>query len=126
MNMIAFTVRVIFSITCVDEVYRNIITSSCLQLINTSINTFFSKLHTVLADQRRIRKANDEARWHNELISADQDIRKSNVTVHNLGKIWRPASSGTWFYGRLEDKIWQRHKILKDCCRSKYLIFCFV
>ena len=25
--------------------------------------------------------------------SADQDIRKSDVTVHNLWKIWRPTPS---------------------------------
>ena len=36
-----------------------------------------------------------------ELSSADRKIRKSNVTVHSLEKIWRPAPSGTTFYGRL-------------------------
>ena len=33
--------------------------------------------------------------------SADQEIRKSNATVHNLCKIWRPAPSRTGPYGRL-------------------------
>ena len=32
---------------------------SRLQLINTSIDTFFSELRAFLADQRRTRKAND-------------------------------------------------------------------
>ena len=54
--------------------------------------------------------------------SADQKIRKSDMTVHNLGKIWRPAPSGIWSYGRqagwLADEIWARLKILKAWCRS--------
>ena len=33
--------------------------------------------------------------------SADQKIRKWDATVHNLGKIWRPAPSGTGSYSRL-------------------------
>ena len=33
--------------------------------------------------------------------SADQKIHKLDVTVRNLLKIWRPAPSGTWSYGRL-------------------------
>ena len=33
--------------------------------------------------------------------STDQKIRKSDTTVHNLWKIWRPAPSGTQSYGRL-------------------------
>ena len=32
--------------------------------------------------------------------SADQDIRKSDATIHNLLKIWRPAPSVTGSYGR--------------------------
>ena len=32
--------------------------------------------------------------------SADQEIRKSYATVHNLYKIWRPAPSGTGSDGR--------------------------
>ena len=32
--------------------------------------------------------------------SANQEIRKSDVVVHNLRKIWRPAPSGTKTYGR--------------------------
>ena len=62
--------------------------------------------------------------------SADQKIRKSNATVCNLRKIWRPAPSGTRSYsrlaGKLADKIWARFETLKVCCRSKYSIFRFV
>ena len=62
--------------------------------------------------------------------STDQKIRKSDTTVHKLGKIWRLTPSGTWSYSRqavwVVDKIWVRLEILKACCRSKYLIFCFV
>ena len=39
--------------------YCDVITRSRLQLINTSIDTFFRELRTFLADQRRTRKAND-------------------------------------------------------------------
>ena len=39
--------------------YCNIITRSCLQLIDTLIDTFFIKLHAFLMQQRRTRKAND-------------------------------------------------------------------
>ena len=42
----------------VVKVNCDVITRSRLQLINTSIHTFFSKLHAFLADQRR-RKARD-------------------------------------------------------------------
>ena len=38
-----------------------------------------------------------------EEYSADQEIRKSNMTVHNLRKTWRPVPSGTRCYGRLAD-----------------------
>ena len=58
-------------------------------------------------------------------FSADQEIRKSNVTVHNLWKIWRPAPSRTGSYSRLADKIWVRLEILKACCRLKYSIMRF-
>ena len=49
-----------FSITWCEMVkfYCDVITRSHLQLINTSIDTFFSKLRAVLAEQRR-RKAGD-------------------------------------------------------------------
>ena len=58
---------------------------------------------------------------------ADLEIRKSDTTVHNLWKIWRPAPSGTGSYaGRLADEIWARLEILKACYRLKYLIFSFV
>ena len=62
--------------------------------------------------------------------SADQEIRKSNATVHNLGKFWRPAPSRTgsygWQAGSPADKILARLEILKVCCTSKYSIFHFV
>ena len=48
--------------------YCNVITIRRLQLINTSINTFFSKLRAFLAEQKRRRKASDgykEARRRN-------------------------------------------------------------
>ena len=106
--------------------YCDVIARSHLQLINTSIDTFFSKLDAFLADQkeqagpkmvkRKVDGAVDES-------SADREIRKSDAVVHNLWKIWWVAPSGTGSYGRQADKIWD---ILKACCRSKYLIFHFV
>ena len=54
--------------------------------------------------------------------SADKEIRKSNVAVHNFLKIWRPAPSGNGSYGRPSlhpaDKIWARLGIFKACCKS--------
>ena len=62
--------------------------------------------------------------------SVDQKIRKSNIIVHSLWKIWRPAPSGTGSYGRqsgsMSDEIWVRCGILKACCRLKYSISYFV
>ena len=47
--------------------------------------------------------------------SANQEIYKSYVSVHNLWKTWRPAPSGTGSYGRqtgsLWDEIWARLEI---------------
>ena len=37
--------------------------------------------------------------------SVDCEIRKSDVTVHKLCKIWRPVPSGTRSYGRLADSL---------------------
>ena len=54
--------------------------------------------------------------------SADREIRKSDAIVHNLWKIWRPASGGAGSYGRQADKIWTRLDILKACYRSKFLL----
>ena len=65
-TLIAFMVGVAFSITCAKKLYCDVITRSRLQLINTSINTFFSKLCAFLVQQRRKKKVNDgckEARW---------------------------------------------------------------
>ena len=36
-----------------------------------------------------------------EKSSADKEIHKSDLTVHNLWKIWRPAPSRAGSYGRL-------------------------
>ena len=58
--------------------------------------------------------------------SADQEIHKSNSTIHYLCKICRPAPSGTGSYGRQSihpaDEIWVRLEILKACYRLKYSI----
>ena len=61
--------------------YCEVIAKSHLQLINTLIDTFFSKLHAFLVEQRRKRKTNDGAV---DESSADQEIRISDVTVHSL------------------------------------------
>ena len=60
--------------------------------------------------------------------SADQEIRKSDATVH----ITREKSEGLHLVelglmiGSPADKIWARLEILKAACRLKYSIFCFV
>ena len=88
------------SIRCVG--YCDVITRSRLQPINTLIDTFFSKLHAFLVEQRRRKKTNDGSYVDGAVdkSSGDQEICKSNVIVHNLWKIWKPASSGTGSYGR--------------------------
>ena len=63
--------------------YCDVITRSRLQLINTSINTFFSKLCAFLVEQRRMK----EGQWWLkdgavDESSADQEICKSGATVH--------------------------------------------
>ena len=61
--------------------YCDVITRSCLQLINTLIDAFFSKLDAFLVDQKRpmmVKWKLDDA--VNE-SSADQEIRKSDVTT---------------------------------------------
>ena len=69
--------------------YGDVIAIHHLQLINTSINTFFSKLRAFLAEQRRRRKASDDLKGSYvdgavEESSADQKIRKLDATVRNL------------------------------------------
>ena len=43
--------------------------------------------------------------------SADQGICKSDITIKNLLKIWRPAPSRAGSYGKLADEIWVRLEI---------------
>ena len=65
--------------------YCDVITRSHLQLINTSINTFFSKLRAFLAKQRRRRKAvKRKLDGTVDESSVDQKICKSDATVRNL------------------------------------------
>ena len=67
----------------------DVTTISRLQLINTLINTFFSRLHTFLAEQRKqgkrpmmVKRKLDGAV---DGFSADQEeIRKSDTTGNNL------------------------------------------
>ena len=72
-TLIASTARVhalLFLSRGVGKVYCDVITRSRLQLINTLIDTFFSKLRAFLTGQKR-RKASDiykEARWHSGRI----------------------------------------------------------
>ena len=61
-TLVAFTAgfhdtRYSFYHTVLVKLYCDVITRSRLQLINTSIDTFFSKLHAFLVEQRRRRKA---------------------------------------------------------------------
>ena len=99
--------------------YCDVITRSGLQLINTLIDTLFCKLCTFLTQQRRRRKANDGCK--RKLVgtvdesSTGQEIRKSDATVHTLGKIRWPAPSKTGSYGSPADEIWARLEILKAC-----------
>ena len=48
--------------------------------------------------ERKLNGAVDE-------FSVDQEIRKSNVIIYNLWKIWRPAPSGSKSYNRQTDEI---------------------
>ena len=78
-------------------------TSCRLQLINTSIDTFFSKLDAALVEQKEQGRPKMVERKLDGVIdefSVDREIRKSDMIVHNLWKIWRPEPSGTGSYGR--------------------------
>ena len=93
--------------------------------ISTSNDTFFSKLDAYLAEQKEQGRPKMVKRKLDGTVDeslADQKIRKSDVIVHNLWKILRPAPSGTESYGRKTARL----NILKGCCRSKYSIFRFV
>ena len=79
-TLIASTMRIILSITCVGKVNYDVITRSHLQLINTLIDTFFSKLCAFSTDQRKEVKPMMVKRKLNGTVdksSADQKIRKS-------------------------------------------------
>ena len=82
--------------------YCNVIARSRLQLINTSIDTFFSKLDAFLVEQKEQGRPKMVKRKLDGTVdksSADREIHKSDAIVHNLRKIWRLAPSGTGSYG---------------------------
>ena len=63
--------------------YSDVITRRRVQLINTLINTFFSKLRAFLAkEEGRPMMANGKLDGAVEESSANQEIRKSDATVH--------------------------------------------
>ena len=68
---------------CLAEFYCGVIARSHLQLINTLIDNFFSKLHTFLEegrtvmDKRKLDGTVDE-------FSAEQQILKFNAIAHNM------------------------------------------
>ena len=67
--------------------YCDVITRSRLQLIKTSIDTFFSKLRAFLADKKEEGRLMMVKRKLDGTVgesSADQEIRKSDATAHNL------------------------------------------
>ena len=69
------------------EIYCDVIAKSLLQLINTSIDTFFSTLDAFLAqqkDQGRPKMVKRKVDGTMDESSADQEIRKSDAIVHNL------------------------------------------
>ena len=73
---------------CSQHAYNcEIITRSRVQLINTSIDTFFSKLRTFLIEQRKrgtpmmVKRELDGAVVES---SVGQEICKSDRTVHNF------------------------------------------
>jgi len=91
-TLISFTAPVTLSITCVSKallLYCDVIIKSHLQLINTSINTFFSKLRAFLANKEdseegrpMIVKRKLDGTVNESPV--DQEIRKSDAIVHNL------------------------------------------
>ena len=88
-TIIASTARVhgkrySFYLIVLVKFYCDVIIRSRLQLINTSINTFFSKLCAFLAEQRRRKKVSDGLDDAVDGSLADRKIRKSNMTVCNL------------------------------------------
>ena len=67
--------------------YCDVIIRSHLELINTSIDTFFSKLNPFLVEQRERERPMIVRRKLGSAVdetSADQEICKSDATVHSL------------------------------------------
>ena len=65
----------------------DVVTRSRLQLIDTSIDTFFSKLNAFLVEQRKEGRPVMVQRKQDAAVdesSVDQEICKSDVIVHNL------------------------------------------
>ena len=56
------------------------------------------------------------------------NVMRLYITCEKSGGLHlaEPALTAGWQAGRLADEIWLRLEILKACCRSKNLIFCFV
>ena len=85
-TLIAFT-AVLFFLSCVlIKFYCDVITRSHLQLINTSIDTFFSKLGVVLVEEEQLRPMMVKRKLDGSVdeSSADQEICKSEATVYKL------------------------------------------
>ena len=68
---------------------------------------FFSKVWAFLQSKEKGRPMIVERKIDGAVneSSANQEIHKSNTTLHNLWKIWRPAPSGTRTHCRLA--VWQ-------------------
>ena len=65
--------------------YCDVMTRSRLQQINTSIYTFFSKLNAFLTEQKEGRLMMVKMKLDGAVENtSDQEIRKFNVTVHNM------------------------------------------
>ena len=65
------------------------------------------------------------AQWTNlQRIEKFKNPMRLYINCEKSGGLYlaEPGLTAGW----LADKIWARLEILKACCRSKYLIFCFV
>ena len=82
-NSIHFTPYSFYHVVLV-KFYGDVITRSYLLLMNTLINTFFSKLRAFLVEQGRPMMVKRKLDGTVDESLADQEIPKSDVNVHNL------------------------------------------
>ena len=84
-TLTAFMAQLLFLSRVLVKFYCDIITRNRLQPINTSIDTFFSKLRAFLVEQRRRRQAVEQMKFGGGMtflkLAVDQNIQFSILSI---------------------------------------------